>query len=120
VPPRNPNIRLQDIVGAIERILDYTASHSLSSFAADRKTIDAVVRNLEVLGEAARHVDAETMRQLPTLPWREMADLRNLLIHQYFGVSAEIVWATIQRDLVPVRDALRAELHRRGETGASD
>ncbi len=58
MPPRDPNLRLQDIAEAIDRIFDYTASHSLESFAADRMAVDAVVRNFEVIGEAARHVKA--------------------------------------------------------------
>ena len=70
MPPRDPNLRLQDIAEAIDRIFDYTASHSLESFAADRKTIDAVVRNLEVIGEAARHMDAETAARLSACPGR--------------------------------------------------
>jgi len=81
VPPRDPNLRLQDIAEAIDRIFDYTASHSLESFAADRKTIDAVVRNLEVIGEAARHTDAETAARLSDVPWQDMRDLRHLLVH---------------------------------------
>ena len=114
MPPRDPNVRLRDIVDSIDRILEYTASNSYASFAQDRRTIDAVLRNFEVLGEAARHVDAESMSRLPAVPWRDMADLRNLLIHEYFGVSLEIVWATIERDLVPLRTALVSELERQG------
>ena len=52
MPPRDPNLRLQDVAEAIDRIFDYTASHTLESFAVDRMTVDAVVRNLEVIGEA--------------------------------------------------------------------
>jgi uncharacterized protein with HEPN domain len=112
VPPegRNPRLRLQDIAEAIDRILVYTASHSLESFRADRMTIDAVVRNLEVIGEAARHVDAETAARLPDVPWQDMRGLRNLLIHEYFGVSTSIVWETISRDLRPVREAIQRAL----------
>ena len=71
---------MQDIAEAIDRIFDYTASHSLESFAADRMAVDAVVRNFEVIGEAARHVDAETATRLADIPWQDMRDLRNLLI----------------------------------------
>jgi len=110
VPPRDPNLRLQDIAEAIDRIFDYAASHSLESFAADRMAVDAVVRNFEVIGEAARHVDAETAARLADVPWQDMRDLRNLLIHEYFGVSVSIVWETISRDLRPVREAIRRDL----------
>ena len=112
MPPRDPSLRLQDIAEALDRIFDYTASHSLESFAADRKTIDAVVRNLEVIGEAARHMDAETAARLSDVPWQDMRDLRNLLIHEYFGVSVAIIWETISRDLRPVREAIRRDLER--------
>ncbi len=114
MPPRNPEFRLQDMLEAIDRILSYTADQSFPSFAGDQKTVDAVVRNLEVLGEAARHVDPATVARLPGVPWRDMADLRNLLIHHYFGVSLEIVWATIERDLRPLRDSLLSAIRADG------
>lgn len=110
MPPRDPNLRLQDIAEAIDRIFDYTASHSLESFAADRMAVDAVVRNFEVIGEAARHIDADTAARLSDVPWQDMRDLRNLLIHEYFGVSVVIIWETISRDLRPLREAIRRDL----------
>ena len=113
MPPRNPNLRLQDIADAIDRIFDYTASHSPKSFAADQMAVDAVVRNLEVIGEAARHVDGETAKRLADIPWQDMRDLRNLLIHEYLGVSVAIIWETVARDLRPVREAIRRDLERR-------
>jgi uncharacterized protein with HEPN domain len=73
VPPRDSSLRLEDIIEAITRIRRYTATHTLESFAADDMTVDAVVRNLEVIGEAARHVDEETVRRLAAVPWRECA-----------------------------------------------
>jgi len=112
VPPRDPDLRLQDIAEAIDRILEYSASHTLESFAADRMTVDAVVRNLEVIGEAARHVDGVTAARLAEIPWQDMRDLRNLLIHEYFGVSVGIIWETISRDLRPVREAILRDLER--------
>ena len=74
--------------------------------------VDAVVRNFEVIGEAARHVDPETATRLADIPWQDMRDLRNLLIHEYFGVSVAIIWETISRDLRPVREAIRRDLER--------
>ena len=78
MPPRDPSLRLQDIAEAIDRIFEYTASHSLDSFTADRMAVDAVVRNFEVIGEAARHVDAATAARLADIPWQDMRDLRNV------------------------------------------
>ena len=103
MPPRDPSLRLQDIAEAIDRIFEYTASHSLDSFTADRMAVDAVVRNFEVIGEAARHVDAATAARLADIPWQDMRDLRNVLIHEYFGVSVAIIWETISRDLRPLQ-----------------
>ena len=74
--------------------------------------VDAVVRNFEVIGEAARHVDAATAARLADIPWQDMRDLRNLLIHEYFGVSVAIIWETISRDLRSVREAIRRDLER--------
>jgi len=112
VPPRDTSLRLQDIIEAIARIRRYTATHTLESFAADDMAVDAVVRNLEVIGEAARQVDDATIQRLAGVPWREMRDLRNLLVHEYFGVSVPIIWETIVRDLPPVLAALQADLER--------
>ena len=109
---RDPSLRLQDIAEAIDRILAYTASHSLESFRAARMAIDAVVRNLEIIGEAAGHVDAQTAASAPDVPWQDMRGLRNLLIHEYFGVSVDLVWETVRRDLPPVRDAIQRVLDR--------
>jgi len=118
VPRRDASLRLQDIVDAIDRILEYTRSHSLESFNADTRTVDAVVRNLEVVGEAARHLDAETAAQLPEVPWRELQAIRNVLIHEYFGVSVAIIWGDDFPRPGPVREAIRQHLDRpKGEQG---
>ncbi len=110
MPPRDGTLRLHDIIEAISRILRYTAHHSLESFAADEMVVDAVVRNLEVIGEAARHVDDTTAQRFPDVPWREMRDLRNLLAHENFGVSASIIWETVVRDLPLVLERLREDV----------
>lgn len=94
----------------IARILRYTADHSLETFAADEMAVDAVVRNLEVIGEAARLVDETTAQRFPDVPWREMGDLRNLLAHEYFGVSASIIWEMVVRDLPPVLERVRKDV----------
>lgn len=72
--------------------------------------VDAVIRNLEVIGEAARHVDDTTAQRLPKVPWREMRDLRNLLAHEYFGVSTSIIWETVVRRLPPVLERFREDV----------
>jgi hypothetical protein len=73
--------------------MDYT------SFESDRKTRDAVVRNLEVIGEAAKNLPEEIRRQYPDVNWKVVAGMRDRLIHEYFGVSIRITWETIKKDL---------------------
>src|SRR6056297_350626 len=64
-----------------------------------QKKVDAVIRNFEILGEAAAHVPEEIVFDYPDVPWQDIRDMRNLLAHEYFGVNEEIVWETIQKDL---------------------
>lgn len=65
----------------------------------DEKTVDAVIRNLEVIGEASSHLPIEIQEQYPDVPWSMMKGIRNILAHEYFGVDLEIVWKTVQDDL---------------------
>jgi len=95
VPRRDPRIRLRDILDAIERIQEYTADQTAQTFADDRMRVDAVVRNIEVIGEAANHVDAYIEARCHDVPWQDIRDMRHLLIHEYFGVSVAIVWETV-------------------------
>jgi uncharacterized protein with HEPN domain len=72
--------------------------------------VDAVVRNLEIIGEAARHVPEDIVENNPGIPWSEMRDMRNLLAHEYFGVNTRIVWETIQTDFPAIVRSLRGLL----------
>ena len=99
MPRRDARFRIEDMRDAVARILTYAAGLSFDEFAADQKTVDAVVRNFEVLGEAARHVDDATQRLAPGIPWLEVRDMRNLLAHEYFGVDLETLWKTVADDL---------------------
>jgi uncharacterized protein with HEPN domain len=113
VPPRDWRLRLEDIVDAAGSIEDYVRDMTFETFRADQRTVDAVVRNLEVIGEAARHVAEEVRRRFPDVAWAEMSDMRNVLIHEYFGVDLPILWKTIRSDLPPVVSALKAALNQR-------
>ena len=92
----------------IERIESYTAGMSFDAFCSDQRTIDAVIRNFEVMGEAARHVDEQVAQRSPGVPWPDVRDMRNILIHEYFGVDLATVWKTIVDDLPPLKRDLRA------------
>ena len=107
MPSRVWRFRIQDILECISRIDSYTAGMSYQSFRENQMVIDAVVRNLEIIGEAANNVPTEVQQRHPDLPWIEMRGIRNLLIHEYFGVSVEIVWKTVLENLPPVAKRLQ-------------
>jgi uncharacterized protein with HEPN domain len=69
--------------------------------------VDAVIRNLEIIGEATKHIPEEVLKKHPDLPWPEMRGIRNVLIHEYFGVSLPILWETTQINLPPLIPALK-------------
>ncbi len=83
-----------------------------STFAQDRKTIDAVLRNITVIGEAASQVSDSVQAESPEVPWRDMRDMRNVVVHEYFGINRQILWDTIQANLPPLIPQLHALLGR--------
>ena len=98
--PRNWKLRIEDMLEAIQHIQQYIQGLDLAGFSADQKTIDAVVRNFEILGEAARHIPEEVPKRYPTIPWSKIRGMRHLLAHEYFGVNKEIMWKTANQDLL--------------------
>lgn len=99
MPPRNWLIRLQDILEAIEKNKQYTRGMSFKKFLSDNKTIDAVLRNFMVIGEAANNVPEKIKTKYSQVPWKKMVGMRNFVVHEYFGVSYEILWRTLKHDL---------------------
>jgi uncharacterized protein with HEPN domain len=91
---------------SIELIRAYTEEMIQSEFEADQKTIDAVLRNLEIIGEAAHHVPEAIVNKYPDVPWDEMRAIRNIVIHEYFGVNLDIIWHTTQVNLPSIVDKL--------------
>ncbi|MEL6534558.1 MAG: DUF86 domain-containing protein [Bacteroidota bacterium] len=96
---RDNRLLLADIIEATSKISRYTHELSLESFLADEKTIDAVARNLEIVGEAYNQLTEEFRANHSVIPWRQLTGLRNRIIHEYFGVDLEIIWEIIQNDL---------------------
>jgi len=107
VPLRSWELRIADITEAIETVLEYTAGMTFEQFISDRKTIDAVIRNFIIIGEAASHLSEDFTAMHPELPWREMRDMRNIAVHEYFAVDSEIVWETLKKNLPPLLLLLR-------------
>jgi uncharacterized protein with HEPN domain len=95
---KDPRPYLLHISDAIRRIFDYT-SEGKASFLSDLKTQDAVIRNLEVIGEAAKRLPAEVAGSHPEVPWKRIAGLRDKMIHQYFGMNLELVWQVVEQEL---------------------
>ena len=90
---------LNHIMEAIQSINKYLKEYDYNAFDKDKKTIDAVVRELEIIGEAASNLSDEFRNKHLEFPFREMVDMRNILIHEYFGVNTKIVWDTCLYDL---------------------
>jgi uncharacterized protein with HEPN domain len=92
---RDFKVYLEDVLEAAGKIDNYTSGLSLEAFSEDAKTIDAVVRNLEVIGEAIKRVPEDVRLKYPAVEWKKIAGLRDILIHNYFGIDVEIIWDII-------------------------
>lgn len=90
---------LADIREAAERIITYCRRTNYAKFLRDAKTQDAVIRNFEVIGEATKNISKDLKHKYPHMAWRELAQVRDKLIHHYFGVNLDIVWAIIEESL---------------------
>jgi uncharacterized protein with HEPN domain len=104
---------LSDIQEAVRRITVYTTVMTYEAFMADTRTQDAVIRNLEIIGEATKNLSAELRAKYPDIPWKGMAGVRDRLIHHYFGVNLDIVWHIITTELPDVTSRIK-EILRNG------
>ena len=101
---RDYKVYLEDILEAIHKIRAYTAGMSLPTFTADSKTFNAVARNLEIIGEAAKGLPEPVRAGHAEVNWKRIAGLRNILIHEYFGVDATIIWDIVQNKLTTLEN----------------
>lgn len=83
---------LEDIQTSMVRIAEYIKDYNLTKFKRDRKTVDAVIRNFEIIGEASKNLSEEVKVKNAGIPWKEMYYLRNRVMHEYFGIDYEIIW----------------------------
>lgn len=99
---------LNDILESISDLRAFTEGLDFDDFCADRKTVNACIRSLEVIGEATKKIPEAIRKKRPELPWRAIAGMRDKLIHEYFGVDLQIIWQTINHDLAAFEQAIAA------------
>jgi len=103
---RHSQLRVQDILDAIDRIASYVAGLDYEHFLTDRKTQDAVTRNIEIIGEAARVLPEDFKERHADVPWSEIVAMRNVIVHQYFGILPEVVWDVVKNELPALRSQI--------------
>jgi len=108
MPSRNPDLYLEDILQACAEILDFTKHiRSADDLYNDRRTYLAVVRCLEIIGEAARQMPKDFKERHPEIPWQEVASLRNVIAHEYFGLDIDIIWDIIKTQIPNLFDQFK-------------
>lgn len=99
-------IYLEDILDAIEKIHDFLGDSLYTDFKQDEKTQFAVIRALEIVGEAAKSIPPDIRDLNSDIPWRQITGMRDKLIHDYFGVDIEVVWKTAKEDILPLKKSI--------------
>jgi len=100
---RSPYLLIDDMLEAIGKLERFTAGYDYEKFIKEDKTTDAVVRNLEIIGEAASRIPAEIRGEFHKIEWSKMIGLRHRIVHEYFGVDLEIVWRIVRHDIPSVK-----------------
>jgi len=108
--PRDSAAYLQDILGAIKNISDFTKGMDLEKFSASRLVLDAVTWNLEVIGEASKRISMDVKERYPEAEWSKIAGLWDILAHAYFGIDNEILWDIVENKLLPLKKVVERAL----------
>ncbi|MHA1973342.1 MAG: HepT-like ribonuclease domain-containing protein [Candidatus Hodarchaeales archaeon] len=94
---------IEDIINAIDKALKFIEGMSYDVFVKDDRTIFAVIRAIEIIGEAVKNISDDIKEEYPEIPWKAMAGMRDKVIHGYFGVDTKVVWNTVQKRLIELR-----------------
>lgn len=105
---------LGDIEEAMELITTYTQGLTFDKFIQDRKTQDAVIRNLEIIGEATKNISSHVKKKYPQIPWKKFAGLRDKVIHHYFGIKYDIVWQ-VKKELPKIIPQIKGIIDKESE-----
>lgn len=103
---RDPIVYLSDMISYCESAINFTTGITYSLFIKDEKTIFAVIRAIEVIGEASKKVPKNLKNKYSNIPWREIAGMRDKLVHEYFGINHKVVWNTVKKDIPGLRKEL--------------
>jgi uncharacterized protein with HEPN domain len=102
---------IQDIIDALDKLMNFVDGMSYDEFKHDDKTVFAVVRALEIIGEAVKNIPDKVRERYPEIPWKDMAGMRDKLLHSYFGLRLERVWATVQEEIPPLKPLFERVVH---------
>jgi len=109
---RNTILYLEDILESAKNIQNYVGELSYQELIVDRMRLDAIVRNFEIIGEASSKIPREIRDKYPFIEWRKIADFRNVLAHEYFGIDYEIMWQIIKEKLPNLRKGIQTILEK--------
>jgi uncharacterized protein with HEPN domain len=107
---RNYKVYLQDIMENMDIAENFLEGMSLEKLTKDKKTVYAVVRSIEIIGEATKHIPDSIRKKYPEIPWKRMAGMRDKVIHEYFGVNLEVVWRTLKEEIPPIKVLIKKVL----------
>lgn len=104
---RKPDVYLQDILESIQQIEEYLDGINENEFYQNSEKQDAVLRRLEIIGEAVKHISDDIRNEYDQIPWRKIAGMRDIIIHEYFGVTLSMIWVVSQRDLPDLKSKIK-------------